>query len=131
MDIYRALLSLRPGANWHLDGNNYSNIQWLELSEALGGQSQPTQEEVIEEIKRLKLEYESKEYQRLREKQYPSFADQFDLLYHGGYDAWKEKINMIKLSNPKPVQEEITNPEILSVQTDNNIVIDLSTESDL
>ena len=66
MDIYRALLSLRPGAKWHLDGNNYSDIQWLELSKALGGQSQPTQEEVIEEIKRLKLEYESKEYQRLK-----------------------------------------------------------------
>ena len=106
MDIYRALLSLRPGAKWHLDGNDYSNIQWLELSKLLGGQSQPTKEEVIIEIERLQAEYENKEYQRLREKQYPSFADQFDLLYHGGYDAWKEKINMIKSSYPKPVQEE-------------------------
>lgn len=111
MDIYRALLSLRPGAKWHLDGNDYSNIQWLELSELLGGQSQPTKEEVITEIERLQAEYENKEYQRLREEQYPSFADQFDLLYHGGYDAWKEKINMIKSSYPKPVQEEESIPE--------------------
>jgi hypothetical protein len=111
MDIYRALLSLRPGAKWHLDGNDYSNIQWLELSELLGGQSQPTKEEVITEIERLQAEYENKEYQRLREEQYPSFADQFDLLYHGGYDAWKEKINMIKSSYPKPVQEEESTTE--------------------
>ena len=61
MDIYRALLSLRPGAKWHLDGTNYSNIQWLELSELLGGQSQPTKEEVIIEIERLQAEYENKE----------------------------------------------------------------------
>jgi len=114
MDIYRALLSLRPGAKWHLDGNDYSNIQWLELSELLGGQSQPTKEEVIAEIERLQAEYENKEYQRLREEQYPSFADQFDLLYHGGYDAWKEKINMIKSSYPKPasdVVEEVVQSE--------------------
>jgi hypothetical protein len=105
MDIYRALLSLRPGAKWHLDGNNYDNIQWLELSEILGGQSKPTKEEVISEIERLQAEYESKQYQRLREAEYPSFADQFDLLYHGGYDVWKEKINMIKLTYPKPIEE--------------------------
>ena len=107
MDIYRALLSLRPGAKWHLDGNDYSNIQWLELSEVLGGQSQPTKEEVITEIERLQAEYESKEYQRLRQAEYPSFADQFDILYHEGYDAWKEKINMIKTTYPKPIQESL------------------------
>jgi hypothetical protein len=39
-------------------------------------------------------------YQRLAE--YPSFADQFDLLYHGGYDAWKAQIDEIKNKYPKP-----------------------------
>ena len=39
-------------------------------------------------------------YQRARE--YPSFADQFDLLYHGGYDAWKAVINAVKAKYPKP-----------------------------
>jgi len=33
---------------------------------------------------------------------YPSFADQFDLLYHGGYEAWKEKIQAVKEKYPKP-----------------------------
>jgi hypothetical protein len=41
------------------------------------------------------------EYQRLRAAEYPSFADQFDLLYHGGYDAWKAAIDAVKTKYPK------------------------------
>ena len=40
-------------------------------------------------------------YQDNRAKEYPSFADQFDTLYHGGYDAWKAQIDAIKLKYPK------------------------------
>jgi len=42
------------------------------------------------------------EYQRQRAAEYPSFADQFDLLYHGGYDAWKAAIQAVKDKYPKP-----------------------------
>ena len=41
------------------------------------------------------------EYQRLRAAEYPSFADQFDLLYHGGYDAWKAAVDAVKTKYPK------------------------------
>ena len=41
-------------------------------------------------------------YQDKRAREYPSFADQFDTLYHGGYDAWKAQIDAIKLKYPKP-----------------------------
>jgi len=41
------------------------------------------------------------ECQRNRAKEYPSFADQFDTLYHGGYDAWKAQIDAIKAKYPK------------------------------
>ena len=40
-------------------------------------------------------------YQTNRAAEYPSFADQFDTLYHGGYDAWKAQIDVIKLKYPK------------------------------
>jgi hypothetical protein len=36
-----------------------------------------------------------------RAAEYPSFADQFDLLYHGGYDAWKAAIDTVKDKYPK------------------------------
>lgn len=54
------------------------------------------------EIARLQSEYDAKQYQRSRAKEYPSFAEQFDTLYHGGYDAWKATIDAIKLKYPKP-----------------------------
>lgn len=41
-------------------------------------------------------------YQDQRAAEYPSFADQFDLLYHGGYDAWKAAIQAVKDKYPKP-----------------------------
>ena len=60
------------------------------------------EEKIVAEVARLKAEYEAKEYQRKRASEYPSFADQFDLLYHGGYDVWKAKIDEIKNKYPKP-----------------------------
>lgn len=40
-------------------------------------------------------------YAQKRAAEYPSFADQFDLLYHGGVDAWKEAIQAVKDKYPK------------------------------
>jgi hypothetical protein len=40
-------------------------------------------------------------YKYKREAEYPSYADQFDLLYHGGYDAWKAAIDAVKTKYPK------------------------------
>lgn len=40
-------------------------------------------------------------YKYNRAKEYPSFADQFDLLYHGGYEEWKAVIQSIKNKYPK------------------------------
>ncbi len=44
------------------------------------------------------------EQQRMRREAYPSFADQFDLMYHGGYDAWKVAIDAVKAKYPKPTE---------------------------
>ena len=40
-------------------------------------------------------------YKYQRASEYPSFADQFDLLYHGGYDVWKAAIEAVKTKYPK------------------------------
>lgn len=48
-------------------------------------------------------EYEASiTYAQKRAAAYPSFADQFDLLYHGGYDAWRAAIDAVKQEYPKP-----------------------------
>ena len=52
-------------------------------------------------IAELKLEYESKQYQRQRATAYPSIADQLDTIYHQGLDAWKATILAVKEEFPK------------------------------
>ena len=94
--ITNALQSLRPSAEWVLRGNEYAGLEWLDTT-----QTQPTEAEVAAEVSRLEAEYAANEYQRQRAAEYPSFADQFDLLYHGGYDAWKAAIDAVKTKFPK------------------------------
>ena len=40
-------------------------------------------------------------YAEKRAAEYPSFADQFDLIYHDGIDAWKTVIQAVKDKYPK------------------------------
>jgi hypothetical protein len=40
-------------------------------------------------------------YQKLRQAEYPSIADQLDTLYHSGLDAWKAQIKTVKDKYPK------------------------------
>ena len=56
-------------------------------------------------VKAYDFEAEEKavEYAELRAAAYPSFADQFDTIFHGGLDAWKAEIQYIKNKYPKEV----------------------------
>jgi hypothetical protein len=89
-----AIISLVPGAEVVVRGEE---VEWFNPSVA-----PITEEQIQAELERLQAEYETKEYQRQRANAYPSFADQFDLLYHGGYDAWKASIDAVKQQFPKP-----------------------------
>jgi len=40
-------------------------------------------------------------YKDLRAAAYPSFADQFDTIFHEGIDAWKAQIQAVKDKYPK------------------------------
>ena len=40
-------------------------------------------------------------YKEKRAKAYPSIADQLDILYHSGFDAWKSAIQAVKEEFPK------------------------------
>lgn len=92
----KALVSLRPGATWIMNDEDLAQLTWIDEI-----QSRPSDDEIIAEASRLQQEHEKIEYQRLRAAEYPSFAEQFDLLYHGGYDAWKAAIDEIKNKYPK------------------------------
>jgi hypothetical protein len=90
--IRQAIKNLYPDASFAVEGDEYKFLDETVYSE----------EDIQAEITRLEAEYEAKEYQRLREKEYPSYADQFDMIFHEGVDAWKAKIQEVKDKYPKP-----------------------------
>jgi hypothetical protein len=93
-----AINAVCPNATWSLNEPfEYEDLIWRD--EVL---QKPSKEVVMAEYVKIQAEYENKEYQRQRANAYPSFADQFDLLYHGGYDAWKAAIDEVKTQYPKP-----------------------------
>jgi len=98
MGIIEAVLSLRPGAQFIVNGDTYEGLWWSDDNDL----SPPTEEEINQEIERLQQEYENNQYQRDRAKEYPSIQNQLDTLYHQGYDGWKEKIQAVKEKYPKP-----------------------------
>ena len=88
-----AIYSLAPDASFSLDGDN---IIWINPLVA-----PVSEEQITAELVRLQAEYDNKEYQRLRAKEYPSYADQFDTIFHDGIDAWKAQIQAVKDKYPK------------------------------
>jgi hypothetical protein len=75
--LLQAINSLRPGAEWSLNGSNYDDIVWHD-----NVQTKPSKSEIEAEITRLQNDFVNKEYQRNREKEYPKIADQLDMLWH-------------------------------------------------
>lgn len=57
---------------------------------------------IQEKIAELRIDYDSKQYQRDRAAAYPSWQDQLDNIFHNGIDAWKADIQAIKDQFPKP-----------------------------
>jgi hypothetical protein len=103
MDITKALVNLRPGAQWSLNGDEYDGLEWLDET-----QSKPTKKQVESEVARLQTEYNQQEYQRLRAPEYPDLKELADALYWSSkgdttkLDEYYAKCEAIKLKYPKP-----------------------------
>ena len=102
MDKHEAILSLTPNASFTVYEDD--RVEWY--SEDI---TQPTEEEVVQKQAELRYQQEVNEYQRQRAREYPSYADQFDQIFHDGIDAWKATILDVKRKYPKQVME----PEVL------------------
>ena len=95
-DKFDALESLKPNAQWHWVGTDYSGLTWKDSGSA------PTEVELDAEVTRLQTEYNNNLYQRKRAAEYPSVVDQLDKMFHSGFQAWKDEIQLIKDKYPKP-----------------------------
>jgi len=90
----------------HIAINNlYNNVvnQVDDRAYDINGNSVDVDEtKVAEEVTKLQLDFDAQQYQRDRADAYPSTADQFDMIYHQGIDAWKAEIKKVKDTYPKP-----------------------------
>ncbi len=102
--LIEAIHSLRPGAEWSLDGRKYSGLNWFETNT----QTKPTKEEIEAEVAKLQAEYEAAEYQRQRAPEYPDLKELADALYWSSkgdntkLDEYYAKCEVVKLKYPKP-----------------------------
>lgn len=99
-DVTKALLKLRPGAKWTVDGNSYAGITWLDDS-----QTKPSEEEINAELALQQVEIASTEYQRQRVVEYPPIEEYIDGVVKGDQaqiQAYIDTCLMIKRKYPKP-----------------------------
>ena len=96
MDKIDAIISLRPGARWHM---NDDVLVWEDDE-----QVEPTEEELNTEIARLQSEYDSQDYARKRKAEYNAL-NQFELISDdaiNGTTTHRDAILAIKSKYPKP-----------------------------
>lgn len=96
--IVEALISLRPGENWSLNGDSYDDLVWNDST------TKPSRKEVETEIERLQQNAAINTHRAERRKEYPSIQEQLDMIYWdniNGTDNWKSMITSIKEKYPK------------------------------
>lgn len=100
--VAQALLNLKPGAKWTLDGDSYEGIKWIDTEQTI-----PTEEEVLAEIENVKALEVSLEYREKREREYPDFKDYLDGIVKGDQaqiQAYIDACLAVKAKYPKPQQ---------------------------
>lgn len=98
--IDKALLSLRPGAQWAMNGDEYEGIHWVDEHQTL-----PTKAEVLAEVARLQEEASRTAYRELRAREYPPMEDYLDAVVKGDQaqiDAYIAACLAVKAKYPKP-----------------------------
>jgi hypothetical protein len=96
MDILKSILAINPNAQVSVNAEDINQITWHNETTPI-----PANQILAKQIE-LQAEYEAKQYQR--DRQYPSIADQLDMLYWdkvNGTENWLNSIESVKNRFPK------------------------------
>jgi hypothetical protein len=93
--INKSILTINPNAQFTFEDNDINSITWL------NGTTPISKADIEAKMVELQADYDAKQYQRDRAKEYPSIADQLDKIYHSGIDEWKKVIKATKDKYPK------------------------------
>ena len=94
-DILQAIKAINPNAQVTINAEDFEQITWLNGTTPISKSAIQTKQA------ELKSDYDAKQYQRDRKKEYPPIEDQLDDIYHNGIDGWKTTIKATKDKYPK------------------------------
>jgi hypothetical protein len=94
-NVVKAILKINPNAEVSVKNDDVNEIIWE------NGTKPISKADIEAKMVELQADYDAKEYQRDRAKEYPSIVDQLDDIYHNGIDAWKATIKITKDKYPK------------------------------
>ena len=97
MDIIKSIRAIKSDAQVGVIAEDINQITWYD-----GNPTNITNQQILDKQVELKAEYDANQYQRDREKEYPSWQDQLDNIYHNGIDGWKATVKVTKDKYPKP-----------------------------
>ena len=93
--IDKSILKINPNAEFTVNADDINQITWL------NGTTPISKADIEAKMAEVQAEYDANQYQRDRQKEYPSIAEQLDDLYHNGIDGWKATIKTTKDKYPK------------------------------
>jgi hypothetical protein len=97
-DILKSIKAINPNAQVSVNADDINQITWN------NGTTPILANEILAKQQELIAEYNSKQYQRDRAKEYPSIQEQLDLQYWdkiNNTNKWEEAINAVKTKYPK------------------------------
>jgi len=99
MNIRAAIHTLKAGALWTLETDNYDDLVWLDDK-----QSKPTKLEVEAKLAELEQEFLALEIKRQRSLEYPDFKEYLDGIVKGDQEQIQDYIDKclaVKAKYPK------------------------------
>lgn len=97
--ISKAIFSLRPTSRFQITDEDLSTLVWYDDTT-----TPPSVDEINAEVAKLKAEYDAKEYQRNRAKEYPDFKEYLDGIVKGDVaqqQAYIDACLAVKAKYPK------------------------------
>ena len=96
--ITSSILAIKHDAQFGTANDDIDTIIWYD-----DNPTNITAQQILDKQEELQAEYDALQYQRDREPEYPSMADQLDYIYHNGIAKWKsDMIKPVKDAHPKP-----------------------------
>ena len=98
MFIEKAIYLINPDAKFGVINDDIYNIKWYD------GTNPIPKADIQAKINELQAEYDANKYQRDRQKQYPTWQEQLDMMWHDKQNdttTWEDAIAKVKSDNPK------------------------------